>query len=66
MSLESLTKDKQLKATIKEVIRGSGRSYPVGGNEESAGTSSEKKQVPTRKETPLTAVSKEKEALAVH
>lgn len=31
MTLESLVKDKELKSTIKDLIRGSGRSYPPTG-----------------------------------
>lgn len=72
VSLESLLKDNTLKAAIKDVVRGSGRSYPVGENEESAGTSSEKQQqVANGKEklplpTRFTAVSQEEKTLAVH
>lgn len=72
MSLESLLKDNKLKAAIKDVVRGSGRSYPVGENEESTSTSSEKlQQVANGKEklplpTRFTAVSQEEKTLAVH
>ncbi|KAE8125116.1 hypothetical protein FH972_019951 [Carpinus fangiana] len=72
VSLESLLKDNTLKAAIKDVVRGSGRSYPVGENEESAATSSEKhQQVANGKEklplpTRFTAVSQEEKTLAVH
>ncbi|XP_062166587.1 4-alpha-glucanotransferase DPE2 isoform X2 [Alnus glutinosa] len=68
VSLESLMKDQKLKATIKDIVRGSGRSYPVGENEESEGTSSEKRQVAAngKEKIPLAALSQEKETLAVH
>ncbi|KAG7962175.1 hypothetical protein I3843_09G052400 [Carya illinoinensis] len=75
VTLESLMKDNQLKTTIKDLVRGSGRSYPVGENEvqvneETAATSTEKQLVPNGDEklpvaSELTGIP-QKETLAVH
>lgn len=70
VSVETLMKDKELKATIKELVRGSGRSYPVGENEESTAATTDIQQLLSGKEniqrsSHLTAVP-QKETLAVH
>lgn len=54
VTLESLIKDSELKSTIKDLVRGSGRSHPVGENEvqvnEESVATTEKQQVTTGKE----------------
>ncbi|GMY19773.1 4-alpha-glucanotransferase DPE2 isoform X1 [Fagus crenata] len=55
VTLESLIKDNELKSTIKGLVKGSGRSHPVGENEvqakeESAATTAQTQQVATGKE----------------
>lgn len=68
MTLESLIKDSELKSTIKDLVRGSGRSHPVGENEvqvnESVATT-EKQQVATGVVTQLNGVP-QKEIPVVH
>lgn len=75
VTLESLMKDNELKAAIKDLVRGSGRSYPVVEEnevevkEETTATSTGKQQVANGKETmplgsELTGVP-QKETLAV-
>ncbi|KAB1222667.1 4-alpha-glucanotransferase DPE2 [Morella rubra] len=57
VTLESLMKDNELKAAIKDLVRGSGRSYPVVEEnevevkEETTATSTGKQQVANGKET---------------
>ncbi|KAL7197782.1 hypothetical protein ACSBR2_020328 [Camellia fascicularis] len=51
VTMESLLKDKELKSTIKDMIRGSGRSYPPSEEVEiQAGVASIKQQVTTGQE----------------
>ncbi|XP_075638330.1 4-alpha-glucanotransferase DPE2 [Castanea sativa] len=54
VTLESLIKDSELKSTIKDLVRGSGRSHPVGENEvqvnEESVATTEKQQVTIGKE----------------
>lgn len=54
VTLESLIKDSELKSTIKDLVRESGRSHPVGENEvqvnEESVATTEKQQVTTGKE----------------
>lgn len=76
MTLESLMKDNELKTAIKDLVRGSGRSCPVGENEaqlneETAATSTEKQVVTSGNEKlPLASEDSpgvpQKETLAVH
>ena len=60
VTLESLIKDSELKSTIKDLVRGSGRSHPVGENEvqvnEESVATTEKQQVATWVVTRLNGV----------
>lgn len=69
MTLESLIKDSELKSTIKDLVRGSGRSHPVGENEvqvnEESVATTEKQLVATWVVTRLKGVP-QKEIPMVH
>ncbi|KAL5743263.1 hypothetical protein ACOSQ2_026379 [Xanthoceras sorbifolium] len=55
VTLESILEDTELKTTIKDLVRGSGRSYPQTG-QETAAIALEKKQVANGQERSPTAI----------
>ncbi|KAL2895766.1 4-alpha-glucanotransferase DPE2 [Bienertia sinuspersici] len=65
VTLETLLKDQELKIAIKELVRGSGRSYPRDNNETQTASNQETQQpVSTAKTVHLNGIS-QKEVVAV-